>query len=453
MLMLMIYCIPCTNRFHSPSPRAPLLSFLHIKIDEEPITTELARRCHTTKLQIVILCPALVQLPEHFLQSQLSVCLRPDIVLGILLEVPEERIAAMHRQALPAYRRWRRCVVPAPAQQQQQSHHHHPAAAAAASPQQQHQQLLHQQHQHDQQSLVMAKVLGIATDILGRALCQRPLCNTAVSPTVASDRCHALSGQSTMATAHLGHGQQSSTHNGEAFTVLPRKVKVGQAKVVALLSEPLGRDDVVRVLIDKSGEQLDVVGLKRRNPYTLQFTVPDACMEVSTMIEIRIVRNDRELGRRPVKCESRLRELEQLLRAQDSPMEFMCQALGVAVHASPSDVGGGLDAMLVQAFQRNVPAGFHLLAADAKMPAATPAFAAKPGKEGATAEEFPTLLHFAARWGLEQLAVQLMECPGGEQACELRNVAGRTPAEMAEGAGHAKLAASLKSFAVRRLKL
>lgn len=410
-----------------------------------------------------------MQLPEHFLHSQLSVCLRPDIVLGILLEVPEERVAAMHRQALPAYRRWRRCVVPAPAQLQsshQHHHHHHHQHQQhhhqAASPQLQHQQLLHQQHQSDQQSLVMAKVLGIATDILGRALCQRPLCNTALSPTAASDRCHALASHAT--PAHSVHGNGGGTGAGaggtnggagsEAFTVLPRKVKVGQSKVVALLGEPLGRDDVVRVLIEKHGEQLDVIGLKRRNPYTLQFSVPDACMEVSTMIEIRIVRNEREMGRRPVKCESRLRELEQLLRAQDSPMAFMCQALGLAAVPTTAADGGGLDALLVQAFQRNVPAGFHLLAAPAPADGQTrPApFATKVGEVvgggASTAEEFPTLLHFAARWGLEQLAVQLMECPGGEQACELRNVAGRTPAEMAEGAGHAKLAASLKSFAV-----
>lgn len=419
----------------------------------------MARRCDTTKLQIVILCATLCALPEHFLQSQLSVCLRPDIVLGILLEVSEERVAAIQRLALPSYRRWRRCAVPQP------NHH------GVNSPHQQ-QLLQHPQQQqalYDQQSLIMAKVLGIATDILGRALCQRPLCN-AQSVSVSSHKSASSaasassekwtvqspseSTSSSSSSSHQHHQhhhncKSSSTNNtttappAEAqFTVLPRKVKVGAAKVVALLAEPLGRDDIVRVLIEKStggggggGEELHIGGVKRRNPYTLQFSVPDSCMEVSTMIDIRIVRNDRELGRRPVKCESRLRELEQLLRAQDSPLEFMCQAMGVLVADQRA-----LDGHLVQAFQRNMPpAGFHLLAGAA---------AATAGGSKDRAEEFPTLLHFAARWGFEQLAVLLLECPGAEVACEQRNVAGRTPGEMAESAGHGKLAESLKSFTV-----
>lgn len=64
-------------------------------------------------------------------------------------------------------------------------------------------------------------------------------------------------------------------------------------------------------------------------------------------------------------------------------------------------------------------------------------------------EEYPTLLHFAARWGLEHLCMQLMDCPGGDVACELRNYSGKTPAELAEASGFTKLAGSLKSFSVR----
>lgn len=75
-----------------------LYSFLHIKIDDEPITPDITRRCQTTKLQIVILCSTLVGLPADTLMSHLSVVLRPEIVLGILLEVPEERIMEIHRK-------------------------------------------------------------------------------------------------------------------------------------------------------------------------------------------------------------------------------------------------------------------------------------------------------------------------------------------------------------------
>jgi hypothetical protein len=63
-------------------------------------------------------------------------------------------------------------------------------------------------------------------------------------------------------------------------------------------------------------------------------------------------------------------------------------------------------------------------------------------------EEYPTLLHFAARNGLEKLAWQLLECPGGVYACEIRNACELTPAEMAEAAGHNKLANALRGYMV-----
>lgn len=62
--------------------------------------------------------------------------------------------------------------------------------------------------------------------------------------------------------------------HSEAFTILPRKVKIGQNKVVALLNEPLLKDDWIKIKIEKTGECIDVINIKKRNPYTLQFTIP-----------------------------------------------------------------------------------------------------------------------------------------------------------------------------------
>lgn len=74
------------------------------------------------------------------------------------------------------------------------------------------------------------------------------------------------------------------------------------------------------------------------------------------MIEIKIEKNEKELGRRPVKCESRLRELEQILKSQDSPLEFMCHSLGINMTDR-----NNLDTYLYQSFQKNIPPNFHLV--------------------------------------------------------------------------------------------
>ena len=176
------------------------------------------------------------------------------------------------------------------------------------------------------------------------------------------------------------------------------------------------------------------------------------------MIEIKIEKNDKELGSRPVKCESRLRELEQLLKTQDSPIEFMCHSLGISTNDKHT-----LDAYLHQTFQKNIPSNFHLLTGPIEKNHSF--FTYKESSKFCFtiiivfrkvilnnyhigSEEYPTLLHFAARWGLENLAMQLVECPGGDVACETKNVSGKTPADLAEMVGFSKLALSLKSFSV-----
>lgn len=99
----------------------------------------------------------------------------------------------------------------------------------------------------------------------------------------------------------------------------------GQSRVIALLNDPLQQEDVVTVVVDRCGEALEVSHVKKRNPYTLQFSIPDRCLEVSMLVGVRISKNGEPLGVRQVKCESRLRELDQILRANDNPLEFMCQ--------------------------------------------------------------------------------------------------------------------------------
>ena len=117
--------------------------------------------------------------------------------------------------ALPNYLRWRRCVI------------------------------------RDNDQAQISNILGIATDILGRALCQRPVCHD--------------SGSSI---------SRSFSSCSDGFTILPKKVKIGQNKVVAMLNDPLEKDDVLKIVVEKSGELIEIRNFKCRNPYTVQFAIP-----------------------------------------------------------------------------------------------------------------------------------------------------------------------------------
>lgn len=282
---------------------------------------------------------------------------------------------------------------------------------------------------HDQS--FVSNFLGIAQDILGRALRQRPLAND----TGSLQKNVLKNGMMTCATTNT----VVTGKNHDNFTVIPKKIKIGQNKATVMLSEPIDRDDFIKVRIEKIGHTIDITNIKRRNPYTIHFTVPECCMEISMMIGVRIFKNNADLGVRPIKCESRLRELEQILKSSDAPMDFMCQSLGLS--SADSDK---LDLYVVQSFQKNIPPNFHLLT--------SPNDQFKLHKE-ASPEEYPTLLHFAARWGLERLGLLLLECPGAEEAVEMRNAAGKSPADIAEFHGHTKLANTFGNFSVRFLKL
>lgn len=54
-------------------------------------------------------------------------------------------------------------------------------------------------------------------------------------------------------------------------------------------------------------------------------------------------------------------------------------------------------------------------------------------------EEFPTLLHCAARFGLKSLATFLLSCPEATWACKITNKYGDDPASIAEKHGHREL--------------
>ncbi|XP_075607636.1 B-cell scaffold protein with ankyrin repeats isoform X1 [Balearica regulorum gibbericeps] len=63
-------------------------------------------------------------------------------------------------------------------------------------------------------------------------------------------------------------------------------------------------------------------------------------------------------------------------------------------------------------------------------------------------EEFPTLLHCAARFGLKNLATFLLSCPEAMQACKITNKHGDDPASIAEKHGHRELRKLFKELSI-----
>ncbi|XP_040153831.1 uncharacterized protein LOC120894974 [Anopheles arabiensis] len=395
----------CFDKITKQRGRLPF-KFLHIKLDEDVVqqTPHIIQQCESTKLQIVVVCPALLGLSPSLLHTKLNALLTPNRVLGMLLDVSECAVNEFAKTSLPGYSRWRTCSV------------------------------------REKDTAFVSELLGIATDILGKALRQQTVLQRTPSGTEPKTPTSPTGPSGPGTTGHLpgaaAGGAGSGHRSHDSFVLFPRKVKVGQSKILLILHEPLTKEDWIKIKVEKADQTIEITNIKRRNPYTIQFSVPEVCMEISMMIKIRLEKNSIDLGSRPLKCESQMRELEQILSSKDAPMELICQSVGLSTNDRDK-----LDLLLLKAFLRNVPPNYNLL---------------NYGSGGGGAEmgchrdiypeEYPTLLHFAARWGLERLCMQLIESPGGEIACEMRNINGRTPSDIAELVGHYKIASALKNF-------
>ena len=66
--------------------------------------------------------------------------------------------------------------------------------------------------------------------------------------------------------------------------------------------------------------------------------------------------------------------------------------------------------------------------------------------ERVSAEEFPTVLHFAARFGLLELMWLLLECPGATEALKIPNADGHDVVALANLHGHTEIVSNLQSM-------
>ncbi|XP_073897066.1 B-cell scaffold protein with ankyrin repeats isoform X5 [Macaca fascicularis] len=66
-------------------------------------------------------------------------------------------------------------------------------------------------------------------------------------------------------------------------------------------------------------------------------------------------------------------------------------------------------------------------------------------------KELPTLLHCAAKFGLKNLAIHLLQCSGATWASKMKNMEGSDPARIAERHGHKELKKIFEDFSIQEI--
>nr|XP_042904506.1 uncharacterized protein LOC107451770 isoform X2 [Parasteatoda tepidariorum]XP_042904507.1 uncharacterized protein LOC107451770 isoform X2 [Parasteatoda tepidariorum] len=224
----------------------------------------------------------------------------------------------------------------------------------------------------------------------------------------------------------LARSKECERINKPKYKLIPRKIQEGNGKVYILLTKPLDNTARIRVALEANGAR--EIPVKRRNPYTLTFVIPDDLIHIQNMVNVHVWNGEDFMGVSSVKCVSKMGELYGLLSSVTSPYEFLRSTLGVSALSE-------VDNQLTAAFRKNLPLeGFSLLRPENKL------------DKYSTKEEFPSLLHFAARYGLYSLTHELFKCPGSHTAANMKNSKGLTPAQLANNEGHIKVAAAIDDF-------
>ncbi|XP_059502913.1 B-cell scaffold protein with ankyrin repeats-like isoform X2 [Stegostoma tigrinum] len=129
-----------------------------------------------------------------------------------------------------------------------------------------------------------------------------------------------------------------------------------------------------------------------------------------------------------------MEEIERLLIRTADPIEFICQAFQI-------NSKDQLDQLLTQSLRNSLPPSglgvFQSLGPNERT----------EHSDLGHGHEFPTLLHFAANNGLENLVTLLLECPGSAQASTVLNVRGENPRDIAEKNGFQQIRELLDKFA------
>ncbi|XP_069741936.1 phosphoinositide 3-kinase adapter protein 1 isoform X2 [Narcine bancroftii] len=226
-------------------------------------------------------------------------------------------------------------------------------------------------------------------------------------------------------SAEVSHFTSPTEHRDKMVKVLPERIKCGVPQRVFVILN-IKVDSKVRSEIDfalnkKMSVRAPVLFI---NEYTLSADAPDM---PPGLVTLTIYSGDMKICSATLTYYTDMEEIENLLNNTINPVEFMCQAFHIIPYNRET-----LDKLLTESLRRNMPAnGLHI-------------FGINQLEEDDLSttqrdKELPTLLHFAARYGLKNLTALLLQCPGALQAYSVANKDGDYPNNIAEKNGYKDL--------------
>ncbi|XP_008282842.1 phosphoinositide 3-kinase adapter protein 1 [Stegastes partitus] len=228
-----------------------------------------------------------------------------------------------------------------------------------------------------------------------------------------------------------GEEMSSPTHL-TCLTVQPNRVLCGgQETLYIILTHKI--DDQVVPEVEFSSENVPAkrVSGTMENEYTISVIAPDM---PAGNISLTLHTDQSCVSLKPVTYYTKMGEVSRYLENVTDPVDFICQAFNLTTNTTES-----LDNMLTDSIKSRMPAaGLQLFGI------------VQIEEDNMSAyqrdEELPTLLHFAAKYGLKKLTTILLQCPGALQAYSVMNKHGDYPNKLAEKSGFSDLRQFMDDF-------
>ncbi|XP_041116599.1 phosphoinositide 3-kinase adapter protein 1-like [Polyodon spathula] len=207
--------------------------------------------------------------------------------------------------------------------------------------------------------------------------------------------------------------------------IQPDRIRCGaQMKIYLILKCKL--DNQVKTQVEFSSKDCSSKreSVVLENEYTVSVKAPD--MPYGP-VSVTLFSGDLTVCSTSVTYYTDMEEIGNYLLSAINPIQFMCQAFKITTNNIEA-----LDNLLTESLKNNIPAtGLQLFGIN------------QLEEENMSAhqrnEELPTLLHFAAKYGLKKLTVLLLQCPGALQAYSMVNKYGEYPSNIAEKNGYKDL--------------
>ncbi|XP_032167924.1 phosphoinositide 3-kinase adapter protein 1 isoform X1 [Mustela erminea] len=218
---------------------------------------------------------------------------------------------------------------------------------------------------------------------------------------------------------HQNLPQQTSP--GNLMVVQPDRIRCGVETTVYIIVR-CKLDERVTTEAEFSPEDSPSVRVeaKLENEYTVSVKAPSLS---SGNVSLKIYSGDLVVCETVISYYTDMEEIGNLLSNAANPVEFMCQAFKIVPYNTET-----LDKLLTESLKNNIPAsGLHLFGINQ--------LEEEDMMTNQRDEELPTLLHFAAKYGLKNLTALLLTCPGALQAYSVANKHGHYPNTIAEKHG------------------